>query len=221
MKKIELMELKIKEQLMGKGFSAFKYSLIFIFGGVIGVIYEELLALIRTGSYEMHRGVIFFPFNPLYGFGFVILVLVLTNIEKWYHKLTYGSLLLGGLEYFASLAEEIATGKVSWDYTNHLTNIDGRTTVLFALFWGTCATLFVIFIYPHILRFIIHIYKKPFIIAVRIIMALLIFDMIFSYTALILCSLRESGYKNQTYIGDFFEKYFPEKVINKFFTNWK
>ena len=154
MREISLFKLKQAEQKKDKGFHFFKYVVVFLFGSLFGVIYEDLLMLIRTGNFETHRGVIFEPLNPLYGLGFVIFVFVLWKVAKWYNQLIYGSLMLGGLEYVCSFFEELLTGSTSWNYST-ITNIDGRTTVIYALFWGLGAMLIIQFVYPQLLKFLL------------------------------------------------------------------
>ena len=62
-------------QKFAEGLCFRKLFFIFLIASVIGTIYEDLLIFVRTfletgvGVWMMHRGVIYGPFNVIYGFG--------------------------------------------------------------------------------------------------------------------------------------------------------
>ena len=72
-----------KSEVFAKGYSGKKIFLIFVIGSIFGALYEQILNLVkiylRTGDvvWELRRGVIYGPFNPLYGLGTVLLVYLL------------------------------------------------------------------------------------------------------------------------------------------------
>ena len=64
-------------------------------------------------------------------------------------------MVLGGIvEYLFSFFQEKFFGTVSWDYSNLWFNINGRTSLLHCLYWGTGGVLFVKYIYPFIEKLI-------------------------------------------------------------------
>lgn len=215
----QISALKTQEKQKDLGFHFFKYVLIFMLGSLLGVLYEDLLQLVRTGRFATHRGVIFLPFNPLYGAGFVLGIWILWKIPQWYHQFTYGSIILGTVEYFASFFEELLTGSTSWGYSSVITNIDGRTTVIYALVWGMAATLVLQFVHPHFLKYLLKIDRKWVRTVVYVFFAFYMFDIVFSHTAVILAGMRAQGYHSRTFIGRFFEKYFSGDVLKNFFVN--
>ena len=219
MTKAQIVKIKKIEKQQSLSFHFFKYALIFMVGSLVGVLYEDLFYLIHFGHFKTHRGVIFLPFNPLYGAGFALAIWLLWKISNWYHQLTYGAILLGSVEYLASFFEELLTGSTSWGYSSVITNIDGRTTVIFALFWGLCATLVLQFIHPQFLQFLFEIDRKWVRIVVYTFFAFYMFDIVFSHTAVILAGMRAQGYQSRTFIGRFFEKYYSGDVLKNFFVN--
>ena len=74
-----------KKCVFAEGYSGKKLFLIFVIGSVIGVLYEEILNLVKiyfaTGDivWELRRGVLYGPFNPLYGLGAVLVVYLLAK----------------------------------------------------------------------------------------------------------------------------------------------
>lgn len=217
----KLTQLNFQAKMQDKHFGKFLYSVLFIVGSVIGVIYEDILQVIRTGIFKTHRGVIYGPFNPLYGVGVVLLVWFLRKFPKWWQQLIYGGVAMSSLEYLASWLCETFTGQKCWDYSHQFLNINGRTTVPFILGWGLLGAAFMQFIWPYLLKFCLTIYTKPYKIFVAILMSVLIVDMLISYTAVVLCFLRESGYTSKTFIGRFFEKHYPASYLKNFFTYMK
>ena len=192
-----------------------------IFGGIIGTIYEDVLIFFLKGIWELHSGVLWLPFNPLYGFGCLAFVWVLSKFDKWYHKLTYGALLGGGVEYYASMFQEIFTNSTSWDYKDKITNIDGRTTVIFAIGWSIMAYAIYTFVWPLVLALL---RKIPYGIGARFTKFFKIFIiivMIISYAALIRCNLKAQGIEAFTIIGKWLDRFLPLNYVKNFFVNMK
>jgi uncharacterized membrane protein len=205
--------------VFANGFSRYKLSLIFILGSVLGTWYEEIMHYINHGFYQNRSGVMYGPFNPLYGVGILLMIVLLNRVDKWYHCITYGAILGGTLEYFASLLQEFFTGSVSWDYSSKLTNIDGRTTVLYAFVWGILGLFLAKVFYPLISK---GIEQLPVALgkgSTVMVMIMLILNMSLSYSALIRQGLRAKGYEPLTPVGSFYDRYYTNERISKLFPN--
>ena len=63
-----------------------------------------------------------------------------------------GFLIGGTYEYICSVFTERVFGTVFWDYSDMPLNIGGRTNVLFCIFWGLLAVLWVKVLYPPLNR---------------------------------------------------------------------
>lgn len=55
---------------------------LFIFGSILGYIFEMIVALVQKGHFESRQGLIYGPFTPVYGIGAIIYYLILNNIKK-------------------------------------------------------------------------------------------------------------------------------------------
>lgn len=78
-----------------------KLFFIFLIGSVIGTIYEDLLIFVRSGVWMTHRGVIYGPFNVIYGFGAALMCwLLLRKPYKDWQIFLYAALMGGAVEYF-------------------------------------------------------------------------------------------------------------------------
>lgn len=117
--------------------------LIFTVGCVFGTYWEEVLHLVSTlwttgvFDWESRRGLVYGPFSPVYGIGAVLIYLVfyLPKFRGWV-CLVGGSIFGGALEFLLSWLQEVIFQTRSWDYSQLWLNIDGRTTVPYALVWG-------------------------------------------------------------------------------------
>ena len=144
-----------------KGFAFGKMFLIFLIGSILGAYYEELLNIAtqiinhQKVVYEYRRGIIYGPFSPIYGMGTVIMTLVLCKKERTLRKTFLLAAIVGGIiEYLISFLQETFIGTISWDYSDKLLNINGRTTIPYMAFWGLLGVIFVKYIYPPLSSFI-------------------------------------------------------------------
>ncbi len=215
-----------KKCVFAKGYSFKKLFFIFVIGSIIGVLYEEILNTVKiylaTGDivWELRRGVIYGPFNPLYGLGAVLVVYLLvrpnySNIKTF----IYGGLLGGTLEYSISLLQEIFTHTTSWDYSNHFLNIGGRTTIPFLIAWGIFTLIFAKIIYPYLSKWIEKIPINIGNIIFYILLIFLIIDMFISWTALFRGAMRKSDIEPITPIGRLYDRVYPDSVLSKHFPN--
>lgn len=214
--------------VFAKGMCFSKLFIIFVIGSFLGVIYEEIIGFVKHHHiygewiWPCRKGVIYGPFNPLYGAAICFIIWLLGRKKRHPAKtFLYGALLGGAIEYIVSLLMELVLGVASWDYTGRPLNIMGRTTVLYMIFWGFAIMLLVHWIYPIISRWIEKIPNKigkPLVIILVIFMTL---NMIISWTALGRATLRNKGYEPFTIIGELYDKIYPDEFLKKVYTNMK
>lgn len=219
-----------KEKPFAKGICYDKLLIIFVLGCMIGTYYEELLTLVkvftRTGNiiWESRRGVIYGPFNPLYGFGFVLITYVFCrkkNKRTWWQTFLLAALLGGVIEYSISYLQELVVGTISWDYSRKFLNINGRTTIPFMLFWGICTSIYIYKFYPYVSK---KIEQLPHTLGKIIVVFFTIFlsiDMLISFTALYRQDLRRRGIPPQTIIGEFYDEHYSDAFLEKYYPNMK
>lgn len=203
-----------------------KLFFIFLIGSVFGTIYEDLLIFAQTyfatgtGVWMTHRGVIWGPFNVIYGFGAALMcwVLLRKKLENW-QIFVYSAFIGGAVEYGLSFLQEAFTGTTSWDYSGQLGSLGGRTTVPIMAFWGVLGLILVKIIYP----FLSHLIEKiPVALGERLFFVLLIFmvfNMLISWTAILRQNLRHHGIKPFTPIGEFYDRHFDDTYLKRYFPN--
>ncbi len=211
-----------------KDFNFKNLYIIFVLGSFLGVIYEEIIGIIkyyykfRVFKFRGRRGVIYGPFNPLYGAALVFIIWILGRKKREKYKtFLYGALLGGAIEYIISFLMELVLGAKSWDYTGRPLNINGRTTLIYMAFWGLAIMVLIHYIFPFISDLINKIPLKFKNILVYFLVIFMTFNMIVSWTALGRQVLRNKGYPPYTFVGEFYDKVYPDERLKKVYTNMK
>lgn len=121
---------------------------IFIIGSILGFIIETLVTIIQNESFR--QVLVLSSFIPVYGLGLVIFYIILPNAETNVQTFIASFVLGGIIEYLFSYFQERYFGIVSWDYSNLLFNLNGRTSLIHCICWGIVGILFMKVIYPYI-----------------------------------------------------------------------
>ena len=133
---IDLFEKKTNP--FARGINLYKIIWIIFIGSFAGVIIEMAWCLLKNGYVESRRGMVWGPFNFLYGAGAALLSITLYRFRNHGQWLSFlGGMIVGSvLEYFCSWAQEMLVGSRSWDYSNVPFNLNGRICLLYSVFWG-------------------------------------------------------------------------------------
>lgn len=211
-----------QEKVFAQGYCFAKIFMFFVIGCVVGTYYEEILTYLQKGVWESRAGLIYGPFNPIYGFGFAGFIALLgKNIKtrKWYWTYFWSCIIGGVAEYSLCLIGEILFHGRSWDYTGYFLNIGGRTTVPFMLFWGLGGMVMLYIVYPLIGKLIEMIPYKLAKIGYPILLVFIIFNMVVSYTALFRQGQRREGNPPITLIGEIFDHVYDDDFLYKIYPN--
>ena len=192
---------------------------IFCIGGLIGTVYEVVLTLITKGIIEDRSGSVFTPFNYVYGIGAVVMVLVLYQITDKSKLFFVGAILGGGIEYTLCLGQEVLLGTRSWDYSEKVLNIGGRTTLPYMLVWGGLCLLAITIIFPTMLRIIHRIPAKLKRKLVMVLAVIICMDAIFSILAVIRYVGRENGIYYNHWFFSMIDRIFCDTFMQTHFPN--
>ena len=196
---------------------------VFIIGSVMGYILEMIVGLVQNGHFVSRQGLLIGPFIQVYGLGLVTYYLVISKIEtKSNLKIFILSMILGGIiEYLFSYFQEKLFGTISWDYTNLPFNINGRTSLLHCLYWGTGGILFVKFILPYIDR-LNNLYKyKSYKIVTTFLVLFICFDITISGLAGTRYLERRKNMEAKNDMDVFFDIYYPDSKLKEIYSNAK
>ena len=196
---------------------------IFLIGSIIGYGLEMIVGLVQNGHFVSRQGLLFGPFIQVYGVGLVAYYLVISNIKKKsYIKIFFITMLLGGIvEYLFSYLQETWFGTISWDYSNLLFNIHGRTSLLHCLYWGIGGVLFVRFILPLIRNLNEWCKNTNFRFITAFLVLFITFDIVMSGMAGSRQLERKNNIAANGYIDNFFDEYYPDEKLEQIYSNAK
>jgi uncharacterized membrane protein len=109
-----------------------------------GVVVEAIWcwAVEHKGVVESRAGILYLPFNPLYGLGGVAISLaVVAHFRNPIAVFAIGLVVGTVLEYVTSLVMEKAFHTVFWDYSDKVLNIHGRVCLQYSFYWGLLSLL--------------------------------------------------------------------------------
>ena len=134
-----------------KLFNLFYYFIIYAF---IGWGMESIYATSKKGRF-VNRGFLNGPFCPIYGFGVLILIIVLSPILNNLLLLFIGAMFLtSALEYITGFVLEKAFNSTWWDYSNQPFNIQGRICLRFSVYWGMLSVFVLNILHPKISKLV-------------------------------------------------------------------
>lgn len=215
-----------KEAKFAEGLCLKKLFFIFIIGSVFGSLYEEIIHLVQvwwaTGQFDwsLRRGVIYGPFNVIYGFGAVVMIyLLLRKPYKTWGIFLMAAVLGGVVEYLISFLQEFFTHTASWDYSDRFLNIGGRTTIPYMMFWGLLGITLVKVVYPVLSNLIEHIPVDLGNTLYVVLAVFMILNMLVSWTAIIRQTLRHNHVPPLTPVGEFYDHYYNDEYLRHYFPN--
>jgi uncharacterized membrane protein len=130
------MEATTIEMWVGGAYVALWLFFIYSFAGVlVEMLYCWTIEF--RGVIESRAGLLYLPFNLLYGIGGVVISLVLLPaFDNPFVVFALGALVGSVLEYVTSLVMEKAFHAVYWDYSKEFLNIQGRICLKYTIIWG-------------------------------------------------------------------------------------
>lgn len=206
-----------------RGINMHKLIWICFIGSFTGVIIEMLWTLLYDGVIQSRAGLIFGPFNLLYGIGAVALTLALhrfRNRGRWLSFL--GGMITGNaVEYACSFMQELVFGSRSWDYSSQPFNLNGRICLLYGVYWGILGVFWVKSLYPWAAKMILKIPNKVGKVISYIIVAFFAVNAIITVLAILRWSQRISGTASAGGFASLMDALFPDSFMQIIFPNMK
>lgn len=194
---------------------------IFVIGSVFGFFAEMLYALVYTRTLEIRHGLIYGPFIQIYGIGAVAYYILISNIQEPKKAFISGMIMGGALEYLCSFFQEIFFGTISWDYSNMFMNLNGRTSLLYCVYWGMIAIVYLKIVYPAFQKMEPLIHKKSIRIITVFFMIFMTFDITISCMAGNRQQERRQNIPADNAIDIFLDKAYPDELLNRIYNNKK
>lgn len=209
------------ENHFARGINMYKLFIICFVGSFAGVIIEILWCFIRNGYIESRSGLVYGPFNLLYGLGAVVLTLALYKFRNRSGWLSFlGGMAVGSaVEYLCSFAQEAIFGSRSWDYSGMAFNLNGRICLMYSVFWGFLGVVWIKNIYPRMAKFILCIPNRTGKIAVWVLTAFMVLNAAVSGLSVWRWSERIEGIQPSGKVCEFIDRHFPNERMERIYAN--
>ena len=201
----------------------FKVFIIFMIGSILGYVVEMIVALVQNGHFVSRQGLLYGPFTPVYGIGILVYYIFFKIVKNRNKKIVFiSSMILGGItEYLCSYIQEKAFGTVSWDYSNWLFNINGRTTLIHCTYWGFAGLLYVSYIEPLIPKIEEAVRNHKIKIMATSVAIFMVFNVAISSMAAIRQKERQENIAANSKIDVFLDNTYPDEYMDEVFENQK
>ena len=131
-----------------------KIFLLFIIYSFLGWLMETVACFLSTKKFT-NRGFLLGPCCPIYGFGVLLIVILLHKYQKDPLILFIMAIIICSLlEYITSWLMEIIFKNRWWDYSNRKFNINGRVCLIGAVVFGTLSLILIKLVHPLVLKMI-------------------------------------------------------------------
>lgn len=194
---------------------------IFVIGSVFGFFAEMFYALVYTRTLEIRQGLIYGPFIQIYGMGAVAYYILISNIQEPKKAFFAGVIMGSALEYLCSFFQEIFFGTISWDYSDLFMNLNGRTSLLYAVYWGIIAVAYLKIVYPAFQKMEPMIEKKSIRIVTVFFMLFMSFDITISCMAGSRQQERRQNVPANGAIDEFLDRVYPDELLDRIYNNKK
>lgn len=206
-----------REKSFASGLNGYKLIWVFLVGSFIGVLFETFYVHHMEGVWMRRSGMLYGPFNQIYGMGAVLFSVVLYRFRNKNALLIFfASALMGGtFEYLSNWGQELLFGSVSWEYSKMPMNIGGRTNVFYMFGWGIMGVLFIMHIWPFLSEMIERIPNKigkPLTLVLAVIIGL---DLLLSGMAVLRESQRKMGEPATNVVEVWLDKTYPDNLMKE------
>lgn len=205
----------------GCGF--YKLFWLFFLGAFLGDLVETVFCRFSMGRWMSRSSLVWGPFSLVWGLAIVLAtVLLYKDREKPDRHIFFVGTVLGGVyEYVCSVFTEIVFGKIFWDYSKIPFNLGGRINLLFCLFWGIAAVVWIKILYPRISWLIERIPVTPGKIITWVAVVFMAVNMCVSMLALIRYDSRAKGVEAQSRWEQYMDEHFDDARMEMIYPSAK
>lgn len=197
-----------------------------VLGLIIEVVYHMLF--VDPGVYQDRAGLLFGPFSPIYGFGAVLLTVMLNRFyRKNFLIIFLVSALVGGVfEAAVSWWMQTSFGAIAWSYSAELAPgipdpmailFHGRTSTPFMCMWGVLGVLWIKLCLPRLLALINLIPWKWRYSLTTVVTVLMLVNGIMTLQALDCWFGRVSGRESTSPVEQFYAEHFDDAYMEQRF----
>lgn len=216
---VDLAEKKSKH--FAQGITFYKLFWIFFIGCFVGVLIELLYCFATHGYFESRSGLVYGPFNLVYGFGALALTFVLYRLRNhsWIYSFIGGFVVGSIVEYLCSFIQELCFGSTSWDYSDLPGNINGRICLMYSAFWGILGVMWIKDLYPRFAKLILKIPNKIGKPMTWVLLAFMVVNTAVSGLAVFRWRERIDGKEATNGYEMFMDRHFTDERLRKIYAN--
>ena len=210
-----------QEAHFAQGMTFYKLFWVFFIGCFAGVVLETIYCLIQRGHYESRVGLIYGPFNLVYGIGALCLSGALYQFRNRGRVFSFvGGFVVGSVvEYACSWFQEVCFGSTSWDYSNMPYNLNGRICLLYSIFWGILGIFWIKDIYPRMAKWILKIPNKVGKPLTWVRLVFMVFNSVMTLFTSLRWTARREGVEPRNAFEAYLDEHYPDERMQKIFAN--
>lgn len=210
-----------QEAHFAQGMTFYKLFWVFFIGCFAGVVLETIYCLIQRGHYESRVGLIYGPFNLVYGIGALCLSGALYQFRNRGCVFSFvGGFVVGSVvEYACSWFQEVCFGSTSWDYSNMPYNLNGRICLLYSIFWGILGIFWIKDIYPRMAKWILKIPNKVGKPLTWVLLVFMVFNSVMTLFTSLRWTARREGIEPRNAFEAYLDEHYPDERMQKIFAN--
>ena len=210
-----------QEAHFAQGMTFYKLFWVFFIGCFAGVVLETIYCLIQRGHYESRVGLIYGPFNLVYGIGALCLSGALYQFRNRGRVFSFvGGFVVGSVvEYACSWFQEVCFGSTSWDYSSMPYNLNGRICLLYSIFWGILGIFWIKDIYPRMAKWILKIPNKVGKPLTWVLLVFMVFNSVMTLFTSLRWSARREGVEPRNAFEAYLDEHYPDERMQKIFAN--
>lgn len=210
-----------QEAHFAQGMTFYKLFWVFFIGCFAGVVLETIYCLIQRGHYESRVGLIYGPFNLVYGIGALCLSGALYQFRNRGRVFSFvGGFVVGSVvEYACSWFQEVCFGSTSWDYSNMPYNLNGRICLLYSIFWGILGIFWIKDIYPRMAKWILKIPNRVGKPLTWVLLVFMVFNSVMTLFTSLRWTARREGVEPRNAFEAYLDEHYPDERMQKIFAN--
>lgn len=202
------------------GLCAIKLFWVFLMSGAFGVMVETVFWLLRTGRIESRATFVWAPINMVYGAGGVLMTVILYNVRKRSLPVIFliGMAIGCFVEYTCSLIQETVFSSVSWHYSDMM-DIQGRTNLKYAFFWGLLALFWLGVMYPTLSAFLLKMPRRTGRILTVVLLIYMTINIGVTFFAVRRWEARQRNIEPAFTLNQWMDRWFPDDFMEQLFPN--
>ena len=132
-----------------------------------------------------------------------------------------GAFIGAAFEYLCSWFQEMVFGTVSWEYSDMLFNLDGRINLLYSIFWGFLAVLWIKVLYPWLSRLVEKIPSRVGKPLTYVLLVFMILNSLMSAAATYRMDERYRGLEASNAVEVYLDEHYPDERMHQIYPNMR